>query len=250
MPSKKWDERRKVAIVGDKEETLLYATKHFIECASHAIEDHGKFFVALSGGSTPKAIYKMLSENYQKAIDWSKVFVFFSDERSVISTSEDSNYYMALHNGIEKLPIPKNQIYRMVAEIHIHENAIAYEQLIEKVLEGRPFDLIMLGMGEDGHTASLFPETEALSEMDREVAANFIPEKKTWRMTFTYLCINKAKNIAFYVLGEEKKYRLENLFLEKDPSKMLPAAKVGSKTSPALWIVDEAAGALLRNHLR
>jgi 6-phosphogluconolactonase len=239
--SYRWDERRNIVIPGNKEEALAFSAKHFVYCAIEAIKHHQKFFVALSGGSTPKVIYDLLAHEYHDALDWSKVYVFWSDERAVGPTHPDSNYQMAMQSGFAKLPIPPGQIFRMQAENQIKENAALYEQTIEKVLQGYSFDLVMLGMGEDGHTASLFPNTKGLEDKAHLVIPNYIPQKDSWRMTLTFKCINNASNIVFYVLGNTKKEPLKKVFTEKDPSLLYPASKVGTKEHPALWIIDKDA---------
>ncbi len=235
-----WDQRRDLAVPGGYEETLTFCVEHFVTTAQNAIHHHDKFFVALSGGSTPKAIYEALaSARYQSKIDWKKVYLFWSDERSVSPDDKDSNYNMAMRSGLQKLPIPEMQIFRMVAETDINENARKYEQKIQATLGKHLFDLIMLGMGDDGHTASLFPQTEALREENKWVVANFIPQKKTWRMTMTLPCINRASQIVLYVLGEKKAKMLSQVLTQKQA--LLPSAKVGSSKHKALWIADKDA---------
>lgn len=237
------NEKREIVVPGDKKETVLFCVNHFIQIAQRAIEERGAFFVALSGGSTPKAIFEslVLPENARK-IEWAKVHVFWSDERAVPPEDAESNYKMAMDAGLKKLPIPPQQIHRMVAEKEIEKNALAYEKTIQKVLKGAPFDLMMLGMGEDGHTASLFPGTEGVNVTDHLAIANYIPQKKCWRMTLTFPCINASAHIAVYVLGEAKRKMLEKI-LGSAPSEALPASLVGSKEHKALWICDtEAAG--------
>ncbi len=240
--SRPWDTRRDLIIPGDYTTTITFCVKHFISIAQSAIANHGHFFVALSGGSTPKAIFDYLTIGiHAKEIDWSKVHLFWSDERAIPPDHPDNNYRMAMHAGLDKMGIPKGQIYRMHAEDDIEENALRYEKTIRDVLKGKPFDLILLGMGEDGHTASLFPHTEGLKVRDRLVIANFIPEKKCWRMTMTFECINHASHIAIYVLGASKKFTLAKVLSTPDESDLFPIQKVGTQEHPALWIADEAA---------
>lgn len=233
-----WDERRDIAHPGNYQETLIFSTEHFLNCAKEAIKLHDYFAVALSGGSTPKAIFEMLSKPpYSSEIDWKKVLLFWSDERSVPPTDSTNNFHMALQAGFKNLPIPRNQIFRMEAENDIEKNADEYEKTIRQILGTRPFDLVMLGMGEDGHTASLFPKTKALKEVERWVVANHVPQKDTYRMTFTYTCINKAKNIVIYVLGKNKQKMIHQVFLKKnDPP--FPVSLIGTPTNKALWILD------------
>ena len=129
------------------------------------------------------------------------------------------------------MPIPQEQIHRMQAEKDIEANALAYEKTIQSVLKGRPFDLVMLGMGEDGHTASLFPHSKALHETKRLVVANYLSNKDTWRMTFTFTCINQASHIALYVLGAGKKYILAEVLTSADQFERLPSQHVGTPST-------------------
>jgi 6-phosphogluconolactonase len=248
---KSWDERRNIVVPGDAKTTLIFCVEHFIALAKKAISNHGSFFTALSGGSTPKAIFESLSSTpYAQMIEWNKVHLFWSDERAVPPEHFESNYHMAMHSGLKAVSIPKEQIHRMHAEEHIEENALAYEEQIATTLQGRPFDLVMLGMGEDGHTASLFPYTAGLNAKDRKVIANYIPEKKTWRMTLTYECINEAHQSVIYVLGASKKLMLAKVLTSAEQFDQYPIQKVGTPTHPALWIADEAAvGGLLEGRI-
>lgn len=243
------DEHRKLAIPGNEEETLQFCATNWLKIASEAIKDHGFFSVALSGGSTPKKIYqKIAAKENQKALDWEKVYLFWSDERSAGPESVDSNYYSAMQE-LSKLNIPSANIYRMIAEKDPEQNAIAYESTIKQTLSGRPFDLIMLGMGDDGHTASLFPQSKALHEDQRLVTAHYVQQKKSWRTTFSYPLINSARNIHVYVLGQSKAEIVEKVLTAPYNPNEYPIQKVGTKDHPALWILDEAASRLLINHL-
>lgn len=237
-------ERRELIVPGDTEATLAFCLEHFIAACETAIADNGHFFVALSGGSTPKVIFERLCKPpYKERIEWSKVYLFWSDERSVPPENKESNYHMAMEAGFKSVPVPPEHIHRMVAEKDIEQNALNYEKTIRKVLGSHPFDLIMLGMGEDGHTASLFPGTEGLKAKGRLAIANHIPQKNTWRMTLTFECINQAKNIAVYVLGAGKKEKLAEVF---STDRLYPCQEAGTKVNKALWIADEAAASLLK----
>ena len=176
-------------------------------------------------------------------IEWDKIHFFWSDERSVPPDHPESNYHTAMQSAFGKMPIPKNHIHRMVAESAIEKNAQEYENLMHAILIERPLDLVMLGMGEDGHTASLFPFTKGVDVTDRKVIANFIPEKNTWRMTFTFNWINTASHAAIYVLGGSKKQTLAKVLSAKSKTDLYPVLKVGTPVRPALWIADEAAAA-------
>ena len=242
-----WDERRDIAHPGNREETLIFSVTHFLNCAKEAFKLHGHFAVALSGGSTPLAIFQLLSRPpYSTEIDWTKVLLFWGDERQVKPTDPESNFRMAFEAGFKNLPIPTQHIFRMEAEKELETQAMRYEMKIKEVLALRPFDLIMLGMGTDGHTASIFPGTAAFKEDKRWVVANHVAQKKTWRMTLTYPIINRAKNAVFYVLGKDKQKSVHQIFCEKtDPP--LPASLVGTEKNKALWILDtEALGTLFK----
>lgn len=238
----RWDSRRDLIIPGDHYSTILFCADHWISICNRAIEKHGSFFVALSGGSTPKSIFERLTVHpFESRIDWSKVYLFWSDERAVPPDDQESNYHMAMEAGFKKMPIPPEHIYRMQAETDIEAHAHSYEKTIESVLKGRPFDLVMLGMGDDGHTASLFPHSQALKEQEKLVVANYLEDKKTWRMTFTFKCINQAAHIAIYVLGANKKYILAEALYPPDQFDRFPVQQVGTAENRALWIADESA---------
>lgn len=236
-----FDNRRKLFIGKDKQETLEFAVDHWVHAAKSAIQKRGKFHVALSGGSTPKAIFEKLSQIQD--LEWEKVFLFWSDERSVSPEDPDSNYKMAME-FFGSLPIPLHQIFRMKAEKDIQKNAAEYEAILKKHTENHLLDLVMLGMGEDGHTASLFPETEALEEKEKLVLANHVPQKNTWRMTFTFPCINNSEKIVIYALGKSKAERVKTVLTAPIDSPF-PASKIGSVKHPAIWVLDQEAASKL-----
>lgn len=243
-----FDERRDIVILGDYDETIAFCVEHFLSVGNEAISDHGYFSVALSGGSTPAAIYKALSSQSNRGrLDWTKVRLFWSDERAVPPTHADSNYGMAMRTGLDQLHIPKDNIFRMVAEVDIENNALRYEQIIREKVPSGSFDLVMLGMGEDGHTASLFPRTHGLKPKGgRLVVANYIPGKETWRMTLTFECINQAKHIDVYVLGKGKASMVAQVFKGPYDPVVLPIQQVGTPTHKALWIMDNDAASALQ----
>ncbi len=231
-----YDNRRNLFIGKDLEETLFFAVDHWIHTAKRSIQQRGRFAVALSGGSTPKAIYQKL---ILAPLDWSKVFLFWSDERAVTPENSDSNYKMAME-WFQKVPIPLHQIFRMKAELDLEKHAKEYEELIRKTLDSHLFDLIMLGVGEDGHTASLFPNTEALSAQNRLVVGNFLPHLKTHRMSLTFDCINNSHEIAIYALGPQKQDIIPKV-LEAAINSHYPASRIGTPEHKALFILDQAA---------
>ena len=230
---------RKLIIPGDKAATLRYAADHFVTTCENAIHDHGFFTVALSGGSTPKALYELLTSSpYKEEIEWDKIHLFWSDERAVPPTDPESNYGMAMKAGFDKMLLTPHHIHRMIAEDQIEHHAKKYEEKLISILRGQTLDLVMLGMGEDGHTASLFPDTSGLLVKGRLVIANYIPSKKTWRMTLTFDAINDASQAVFYILGASKAPMLAHVF---STPPHLPCQRIGTPDHPSLWIADEDA---------
>jgi len=234
-----YDETKDLAIV---EDPVQFSCDYFLKVAKEAIEKRGQFSVALSGGSTPKALYNKLTQ-YKDAIDWTKVLIFFSDERSVGPNDPDSNYHMAMTNGIGSLGIPTSQIFRMKAENDAKAGAEEYAGIIKNQIKDQAFDLILLGMGDDGHTASLFPGTKALDEISKLVVENEVPQKSTLRMTFTYPLISKARHIVFLVTGSAKAQMAQNVLSDKE--KKYPSARIFSEKHKVLWVLDETASTKL-----
>lgn len=241
-----WDDRRDLIIPGDKAATIEFSIQHFIALAKKAISDHGSFAVALSGGSTPNAIYQGLTRpEYLSAIDWSRVLCFWSDERCVPKDHPDSNYNNAMKAGLSKLPLNPNHIFPMDGIGDLEKNSEAYEKLLLDKLSGQIFDLVMLGMGEDGHTASLFPKTHGLHPNERLAIPNYIPQKECWRMTLTFDCINAARHINLYVLGESKAQIVKQVLTGPYDPDMWPVQRIGVPDHKALWILDNSAGSAL-----
>jgi len=240
---KAYDDRRDVAILDTKEEAVLFATKYFLQLADKAIAQKNSFAAALSGGSTPKSVFEMLSsESYRNLIDWRKGDFFFSDERAVPADHKESNYYNALQSGFKNLPT--KSLSRMEAEAVPEIKALDYEHLIERTLNGHSFDIVMLGMGPDGHTASLFPKTHALHSSSRKVVANFVPKLNAWRMTFTFHLINSSNGIMVLALGSDKAAMIKTVLAESQDSNEVPAIRVGSPSHKALWILDRASASI------
>lgn len=249
--SEKIDHKRILEVPGSHHDTIEYAVHHFIEIARDAIEKKGKFFVALSGGSTPQEVYShVTSEKLRRFIDWKKVFLFWSDERAVLPTDKESNYKMAMDAGFKHVGIPANQIFRMEAESDVEQHASMYQDCIESTLQGNSFDLILLGVGEDGHVASLFPGTDALDKKNKWVVANWVPQKQSWRMTMTIPFINNAENVIVYAFGEKKREILKRILLAEKTPEPLPAERLGSSSHPALWLADEKAAETTLKDLR
>ncbi len=222
-------------------------TQKLLELGREAIAQRGVFRVALAGGSTPKRMYRELAHN-PEALDWSRVHVFFGDERCVPPDHPDSNYRLAFDELLQQVPIPQNQVHRIPAE-HPNPQAAAseYEATLRAIFGAdRPwpvFDLILLGMGPDGHTASLFPGTTALDESSRWVAATWVERLQTWRITLTFPAINAARQVLFAVTGADKADRLAQVLGRKPGGNDLPAARIRTSGGGATWFIDrEASG--------
>ena len=223
----------------------------FRDKAIKAIEEKGAFRVALSGGSTPKRMFAILAEApFAAQIEWSKVHLFWSDERSVPLDHPDSNFKTAKTLLIDRVGLLGANIHPMLAEPHFSDGGRDYEISIARdfglSVDGPPpsFDLIYLGMGSDAHTASLFPGTEALKESKRWVVRNSVPKLSTTRLTFTYPLINAAHSVCFLVSGGDKAEPLREVLqgsknLDKFPSQGV--APVGD----LLWFCDQPALAQL-----
>lgn len=247
LKAKFFDDRRDIIVPGNAQETLAFCAEQFLAIGNAAIKEHGFFSVALSGGSTPKAIFQLLaSDEYKSEIDWNNVMLFWSDERNVAPDDPQSNYKMAMDAGFSSLPIPEKNIHRMRAEgIEIENAAKEYELLIQKLVPEGVFDLVMLGMGEDGHTASLFPKTHGLHTESRLVISNYVPQLNTWRMTLTYECINAAHHISIYIIGKNKAAMLKHVLCSPPDFDNLPIQKIGTRMHKALWIADTDAASEL-----
>ncbi len=228
------------------------AADEFTNCARKSIETHGRFTVALSGGSTPRGIYSLVADDQKnpvKKLPWEKIFVFFGDERHVPPTDPESNFRMANESLLSKVPIPEQNVFRVPAELDANIAAKDYEEQLIKFFKLAPnewprFDLIMLGMGPDGHTASLFPESPALNENQSQVVANWVEKFKSYRITFTFPVINHAAEAMFAVLGSDKAEMLKDVL--KNPSRNLyPSQRVQPENGRLLWVTDEATARLI-----
>ena len=227
------------------------AAEEFIRAASEAVEKRGRFAVALAGGSTPKSLYALLAANASSSLPWSQMFFFFGDERHVPPDHPDSNYRMANESLFSKAPIPPGNVFRMPTENPDADAvAAAYEQTLRNFFSAKPgefpsFDLILLGMGPDGHTASLFPETAALEERSRLVVANWVEKLKTSRITLTLPVLNAARCVAFLVSGADKAPALHQVLEGDGPGEKYPSKLVQPERGKLIWFVDRAAASEL-----
>jgi len=227
------------------------AAEEVIRAAVNAVGQRGRFSIALSGGSTPKNLYTLIAANASASLPWDQMFFFWGDERHVSPDDPESNYRMAKESLLSKAPIPAANVFRVPAENpDVSAAAEAYEQTIRKFFALKPgefprFDLILLGMGPDGHTASLFPETEGLREKSRLVVANWVEKLKTSRITFTLPVINAARCVAFLVSGIDKAPALHEVFEGNAPGEKYPSKLVVPSEGKLIWFVDRAAASEL-----
>ena len=228
------------------------AAERVLNLVAMAAQEKGAFHLVLSGGSTPKRLYEILA---QSNISWNHVHFFWGDERCVGPDHIDSNYKMAYDTLLSKINVNASHIHRLRGEIAPEIAALHYEQTIRSVfgLTGLTpddpvmpaFDLVLLGMGADGHTASLFPETEALKECTRWVTANFVPKLAGYRLTLTPAILNGAEKVFFLVAGSDKAKTLKNVLEGPYHPDLLPSQLLHSATGRVTWIVDEAASECL-----
>lgn len=233
------------------QELFAAAAEEVVRAANEAVAQRGRFTIALAGGSTPKSLYNLLATNARTALPWDRMFFFWGDERHVPPTDSDSNYRMADEAMLAKIPVPAANVFRMKTE-NPEAAAVAedYEQTLRKFFQLEPgqlptFDLILLGMGPDGHTASLFPGTAALQEKSRLVFANWVEKLKTYRITLTLPVLNAARCVIFLVSGTDKAPALHAVLEEDVSGEQYPAKLVQPRQGKVIWLVDRAAASTL-----
>ena len=242
-----------IRILTTPQELFASAAEEIVKLANESVAARGRFTIALSGGSTPKSLFNLLATNAKSTLPWERMFFFFGDERHVPPTDPDSNYRMANEAMLSKVPVPTANVFRMEAENpDAAAAAAAYEQTLRKFFqvaagETPKFDLILLGMGPDGHTASLFPGTAALQEKSRLVLANWVEKLKTHRLSFSLPLINAARCIAFLVSGTDKAPALKAVLEGNAPGEQYPAKLIAPKDGKLIWFLDRAAASGLSN---
>jgi len=227
------------------------AARRLANIAAASVEAQGSFSVALSGGSTPKRLYQLLaSEEWRNKVPWENTHVFFGDERRVPHSDPQSNYRMARETLLDHVPVPADQIYPMdgtgliKATMRDYENKL-YRYFRHGKREFPRFDLFLLGMGSDGHIASIFPGTRAVSDLSATVLVYEVPQLGVERITLTVPVINNSKNILFMVTGENKAGALAHVMNEEVHPSRYPAEAVAPDDGTLIWLVDEAAASLL-----
>jgi 6-phosphogluconolactonase len=227
------------------------AAEEVIRSATDAVAQRGRFTIALSGGSTPRNLYTLIAANASATLPWSQMFFFWGDERHVAPDNPDSNYRMAKEALLSKVPVPPANIFPVPAENpDAAQAAEIYEQTLRRFFAVAPgefprFDLILLGMGPDGHTASLFPETPALQEKSRLVVANWVEKLGSSRITFTLPLLNAARRVAFLVSGTDKAAALHEVLEGNAPAEKYPSRLVQPREGKVTWFVDRAAASEL-----
>ena len=239
----------KLEIYGNAKELAWAAALKFASLAEQAVKERGRFAVALSGGSTPKALFTILAEKpFAGALPWPAIYFFWGDERCVPPDHADSNYRMANETLLSKVPVPRENFFRIPAEDEDHDRAaVNYSATIRQFFDSESprFDLVFLGMGPDGHTASLFPGTTALQVEDRIAVANYVEKFQTFRITLTAATINHAANVIFLVAGEDKAAVLKEVLEGEHQPQKYPSQLIRPVNGELLWMLDEAAAAEL-----
>jgi len=249
---------REVRILADGAAIAKRVAQEFVQVAAAAVKEKGSFTVALAGGSTPKTLYGLLVNDpaLKGQVPWDRMYLFFGDERNVGPEHADSNFRMATEAMLSKAPIKPEQVTRIKGEYKDTEKAAAeYEQALRAgftLREGQfpRFDLVLLGMGNEGHTASLFPGTKALHETQRIVARNWIGKLFTERITLTAPAINNAALVIFMITGSDKALALKGVLEGPYEPEQLPAQMIQPSNGELQWLVDTAAGSMLTNGIR
>jgi 6-phosphogluconolactonase len=238
-----------IKVVPDAKAVAVEAAERVALAAQDAITSRGRFSIALSGGSTPKMLYALLTDApYRSRIDWSKVHILFGDERAVPPDDKDSNFKMADEAFLSKVPIPKGQIYRMKGELGEHADQAAQEYgLMLKAEFPDGLDVVLLGMGGDGHTASIFPGSMAVKEDHHRVVGYFAENSstgKSWRITMTAPFINQAREILVLVAGADKAKRVVEVLEGPFEPDRLPIQLIKPTAGRVVWIMDVAAAGM------
>jgi 6-phosphogluconolactonase len=247
------DTKPGVRVVADPEELAREGGGIFIARVQEALREKEACTVVLAGGSTPRRVYSLLAGDgsFRAAVPWEKVYFFFGDERHVPPDHSESNFRMANEVLLSKVAVPADHVHRIRGEEpDARKAAEEYEGVLRSFFRLKPgeipeLDFILLGMGADGHTASLFPGTEALKERNRLVAANWVPGLNAHRVTMTLPLLNKARYVLFLVTGEEKAESLRKVLKEKT-DEALPAGLIRPTGGKCYWLVDRSAARLLK----
>jgi 6-phosphogluconolactonase len=234
-----------IKVVGDPKLVAATAAERIVAAAESAIEIRGSFSIVLSGGNTPKSLYALLAtEPFRSVIDWTKVHVFFGDERCVPRDHLESNYRMARETLLSKVPVPGDNVCRIRAEADPAEAALEYDQTLGEYFADSGPDVTLLGMGDDGHTASLFPRTDALKEAKHRCVANFVPQMNKWRITMSPAFLNRSQEVLILVTGVHKAARVAQALEGPRVPEELPIQLIQPASGRLAWIIDAAAAGM------
>ena len=228
------------------EELIRLNADLFVDTANQEIAAKGSFTVALSGGSSPKKMFELLASDYKSATDWSKVYFFFGDERYVPADSPESNFLMAKNAFLDILNIPEENIFAVDTTVDPESAALEYAKCICIFFDDEPvFDLILLGLGDNSHTASLFPHTPILFIDEELVKEVYLEDQQVYRISMTAPLINKAKKIAFLAFGEAKAEAVKQVIQGERDINNHPAQLIDPCNGTVYWFLDKAAASLL-----
>ncbi|MEA3327739.1 MAG: 6-phosphogluconolactonase [Chloroflexota bacterium] len=237
-----------IQIFRDSQALANAAAELFIKLAEQSVRDQGRFSVALSGGNTPSTLYQVLAnpEN-QERLNWAGIHLFWGDERHVPPDHKESNYRKIRETLLDRIAIPEENVHRVKAEMEERLAALSYEQVLRDFFVGQwpRFDLILLGLGEDGHTASLFPHSAGLKEEERWFIPNYAPKREKMRLTLTKNAINAAKNIAVLVSGASKAGILAEVLRESDNLVDTPIQLILPRDGEMIWLLDNQSASQL-----
>lgn len=230
------------------------AAEHLLNTVQSAVQARGVARIAISGGSTPKTTFKLLAnpaEPYRARMPWDKLQIYWVDERCLPPDHPDSNYHMTRESLLDHVPISEDQVHRIQGELDPQEAAAKYESELRNQFrlegaQGPVFDVLALGMGDDGHTASLFPHTEALHEMMRLAVANYVPQQKyNWRITLTWPVIVEARALFFLIAGKDKAEPLSRVLQGSYDPEQFPSQLIQPRNGNLLLLLDQQAASLL-----
>lgn len=238
----------KINVYNTEDEVLAGLANYFVDVAAKSIANHGQFSVALSGGNSPKKLYELLaSPEYKNKVEWSKVHFFFGDERYVPHTDPQSNYLMAKKAILEPLDLSHRQIFPVDTSLSPADAAAKYTNDINLYFAGfdARFDLILLGLGDNSHTASLFPHTPVLHDESASVKEVYLEDQKVYRITMTAPLINQAHHIAFLVYGAGKAEAVHHILEDKKNIELYPAQLIKAADGEVQWFLDTPAASLI-----
>jgi 6-phosphogluconolactonase len=236
------DKRRQVFVAKTEDDAYDFCLQTFTEEVKKAVAARASCSVALSGGNTPRRLYELLTEpSAALLVNWSLLDIFWCDERCVPPTDPESNFGNTMQY-FNRPPLDQAKKHRLIGEAtDLEATTREYEKTIKKTCSGDRFDLVLLGIGEDGHTASLFPKTQALKEEKRLYVPNYVPQKNEWRLTMTFHAIDTAKAVYVLALGKAKSKILKQILFGEYTYEQLPAQRLGTATNPVCFIIDKKA---------